>query len=376
VGPPGIRARGAEMGLAPRPSGKADPGHRAMSAGGLATQGSPEGPQTTRQPHPYQACGRRRGGSAPSVRDMPQLPGTDLTVSDLCLGGNVFGWTADEPTSFAILDRFDDATPSTEAPFVDTAESYGKGESERILGAWMASRGTRDRIVVATKASPLEKEHPLAAGEIRAAAERSLRNLRTDVIDVYYAHYDDETTPLEETLTAFDELVRAGKVRYIAASNYSAARLAEALDTSERLGATRYVALQTHYNLMERPVFEDELRDVALDRGLGVLPYYGLARGFLTGKYRQGERVDSPRAAGAGKYVGERGDRVLAALAQVADAQGVPMPAVALRWLADQPGVVAPIASGRSVEQLAELLPMQDLVLTDEQRRLLDDASA
>jgi aryl-alcohol dehydrogenase-like predicted oxidoreductase len=307
---------------------------------------------------------------------MPQLPGTDLTVSDLCLGGNVFGWTADEPTSFAILDRFDDATPSTEAPFVDTAESYGKGESERILGAWMASRGTRDRIVVATKASPLEKEHPLAAGEIRAAAERSLRNLRTDVIDVYYAHYDDETTPLEETLTAFDELVRAGKVRYIAASNYSAARLAEALDTSERLGATRYVALQTHYNLMERPVFEDELRDVALDRGLGVLPYYGLARGFLTGKYRQGERVDSPRAAGAGKYVGERGDRVLAALAQVADAQGVPMPAVALRWLADQPGVVAPIASGRSVEQLAELLPMQDLVLTDEQRRLLDDASA
>jgi aryl-alcohol dehydrogenase-like predicted oxidoreductase len=150
----------------------------------------------------------------------------------------------------------------------------------------------------------------------------------------------------------------------------------EALDTSERLGTTRYVALQTHYNLMERPVFEDELRDVALDRGLGVLPYYGLARGFLTGKYRQGERVDSPRAAGAGKYVGERGDRVLAALAQVADAQGVPMPAVALRWLADQPGVVAPIASGRSVEQLAELLPMQDLVLTDEQRRLLDDASA
>jgi aryl-alcohol dehydrogenase-like predicted oxidoreductase len=307
---------------------------------------------------------------------MPQLPGTDLTVSDLCLGGNVFGWTADEPTSFAILDRFDDATPSTEAPFVDTAESYGKGESERILGAWMASRGTRDRIVVATKASPLEKEHPLAAGEIRAAAERSLRNLRTDVIDVYYAHYDDETTPLEETLTAFDELVRAGKVRYIAASNYSAARLVEALDTSERLGTARYVALQTHYNLMERPVFEDELRDVALDRGLGVLPYYGLARGFLTGKYRQGERVDSPRAAGAGKYVGERGDRVLAALAQVADAQGVPMPAVALRWLADQPGVVAPIASGRSVEQLAELLPMQDLVLTDEQRRLLDDASA
>jgi aryl-alcohol dehydrogenase-like predicted oxidoreductase len=307
---------------------------------------------------------------------MPHLPGTDLTVRDLCLGGNVFGWTADEPTSFAILDRYADAAPSSAAPFVDTAESYGRGESERILGAWMASRGTRDRVVVATKASPLEKEHPLSAGEIRTAAERSLRTLGTDRIDLYYAHYDDETTPLEETLTAFDELVRAGKIRYVAASNYSAARLAEALETSEKLGVARYVVLQTHYNLMERSEFEQELQAVALDRGLGVLPYFGLARGFLTGKYRQGERVDSPRAAGAGKYAGEKGDRVLGALAQVAEAQGVPMPAVALRWLADQPGVVAPIASGRSVEQLAELLPMQDLVLTDEQRQLLADASA
>jgi aryl-alcohol dehydrogenase-like predicted oxidoreductase len=169
--------------------------------------------------------------------------------------------------------------------------------------------------------------------------------------------------------------VQAGKVRYIAASNYSAQRLVEALQTSEKLGVARYAALQTHYNLMERPAYEDALRDVALDRGLGVLPYFALARGFLTGKYRQGEQVDSPRAAGAAKYVGDRGDRVLAALEQVADAQGVPMPAVALRWLADQPGVVAPIASGRSVDQLADLLPMQDLVLTDEQRRLLTDAS-
>jgi aryl-alcohol dehydrogenase-like predicted oxidoreductase len=307
---------------------------------------------------------------------MPRLPGTDLTVSDLCLGGNVFGWTADEPTSAAILDRYVDATPSTVQPFVDTAESYGDGTSERILGAWMATRGNRDRIVVATKASRGTKEHPLSAGEIRSAAERSLRNLQTDVIDVYYAHHDDQTTPLEETLTAFDELVRSGTVRYVAASNYSAARLLAALDTSERLGTARYRALQTHYNLMERPVFEDELRDVALDRGLGVLPYYGLARGFLTGKYRQGERVDSPRARAAAAYVGEKGDRVLAALAQVADAQGVQLPAVALRWLADQPGVVAPIASARSVEQLAELLPMQDLVLTDEQRQVLTDASA
>jgi aryl-alcohol dehydrogenase-like predicted oxidoreductase len=311
---------------------------------------------------------------------MPQIPGTDLTVSDLCLGGNVFGWTADEPTSFAILDRFLDATPSVQRPFVDTAESYGNGRSEQILGAWMAERGVRDRIVVATKASKRglqgDKEHPLAAREITAAAERSLRNLQTDVIDLYYAHYDDETTPLEETLQAFDELVTAGKVRYVAASNYSAQRLTEALQTSEKLGVARYVALQPHYNLMERPVYEDELRDVVAAHDLGCMPYFALARGFLTGKYRAGERVDSPRAEGASKYLGERGDRVLAALREVAGQTGFPMAAVALRWLADQPTVTAPIASGRSVEQLADLLPMQDLRLADEQRTLLTDASA
>jgi aryl-alcohol dehydrogenase-like predicted oxidoreductase len=306
---------------------------------------------------------------------MPRLPGTDLTVSDLCLGGNVFGWTADEPTSHAILDRFHDNTPSVESPFVDTAESYGDGESERILGSWMADHGTRDRMVVATKVSPRGKEHPLSAPEIRKAAEQSLRNLQTDRIDLYYAHRDDPTTPLDETLRAFDELVRSGKVRYIAASNYSAARLAEALRISDELGISRYVALQTEYNLMEREGFESELLDVVLEAGIGVLPYYGLARGFLTGKYRAGERVDSPRAEKASEYVGEQGDRVLAALRQVAHEQGVREPAVALRWLADRPTVVSPIASARSLDQLAELLPMQDLRLTEDQRRLLDGAT-
>jgi aryl-alcohol dehydrogenase-like predicted oxidoreductase len=307
---------------------------------------------------------------------MPAIPGTDLTVSDLCLGGNVFGWTADEPTSFALLDRFTDATVSTLAPFVDTAESYGRGASEEILGNWMTERGKRDRMVVATKASRLEKEHPLSAAEIRTAVEGSLRRLQTDRIDLYYAHYDDGSTPLEETLRAFDELVQAGKVRYVAASNYSPDRLTEALETSERLGLTRYVALQPHYNLMERAVYEDGLRDVVAAHELGVLPYYALAKGFLTGKYRAGEQVDSPRAEGASAYVGERGDRVLAALRQVAEAHGVTVAAVALRWLADRPTVVSPIASGRSVEQLADLLPMQDLVLTEEQTQALDTASA
>lgn len=306
---------------------------------------------------------------------MPQLPGTDLTVSDLCLGGNVFGWTADAPTSFAVLDRFLDAV-SPQPAFVDTAEMYGNGASEQILGDWMATRGVRDRVVVATKASPGTKEHPLSAGEIQAAAERSLRLLQTDRIDLYYAHYDDATTPLEETLTAFDALVQAGKVRHVAASNYSAARLTEARETAERLGVRGYAALQTHYNLMERGAFEGALRDVAEQQELGTLPYFGLAKGFLTGKYRAGEHIDSPRAKGAAAYVGERGDGVLTALGDVAREHGVPVPAVALRWLADQPTVVAPIASGRTVEQLADLLPMRDLVLTDAQRALLDRASA
>ncbi|RBY87473.1 aldo/keto reductase [Blastococcus sp. TF02A-26] len=304
------------------------------------------------------------------------MPRTDLVVSDLCLGANVFGWTADEPTSHALLDRFVDAVPGPQRPMVDTAEMYGDGRSEQILGGWLAARGARDQVVVATKASPGRKEHPLSAAEIRAAAERSLTNLRTDRIDVYYAHYDDESTPLDETLQAFDELVQAGKVRYAAASNHSAARLTEALDTATRLGVTGYVALQPHYNLMERPVYEDELCDVVAGADLGCFPYFGLAKGFLTGKYRAGERIDSPRARGAAAYVGERGDRVLGALREVADGRGVTSAAVALRWLADRPTVTAPIASGRSVEQLADLLPMLDLVLTDDERALLDAASA
>ena len=306
---------------------------------------------------------------------MPQLPGTDLTVSDLCLGGNVFGWTADQPTSYAVLDRFHDAMDPQPA-FVDTAEMYGAGRSEEILGGWMADRGMRDRVVLATKASPMDKEHPLAAGEIVAAAERSLRRLQTDRIDLYYAHYDDETTPLEETMEAFDQLVAQGKVRHVAASNYSAERLRAARKAADGLGVRGYVALQTHYNLVERAAYEDGLRAVAEEQRLGVLPYFGLARGFLTGKYRAGERVDSPRAEGASAYVGERGDRVLAALGEVAGEYGVPVAAVALRWLADRPTVTAPIASARSVEQLADLLPMRDLVLTEEQTQRLDDASA
>jgi aryl-alcohol dehydrogenase-like predicted oxidoreductase len=309
------------------------------------------------------------------VEVMPRLPGTDLTVSALGLGTNILGTRADEATSFAVLDRFLDGAGATPA-FIDTAESYGKGASEEVIGAWAAARGVRERVVLATKASPLEKEHPLSAAEIRTAVEGSLRRLRTDRIDLYYAHYDDATTPLEETLRAFDELVQAGTVRHVAASNYSAQRLEEALTTSERLGVVRFAALQTHYNLMERDAFEGELQDAAARSGIGVLPYYGLAKGFLTGKYRPGEQVESHRARAASAYMGEKGDRVLAALEEVAGELGLSKAAVALRWLAEQPTVVAPLASARSVEQLAELLPMMDVPLSDDQRQRLTDASS
>jgi aryl-alcohol dehydrogenase-like predicted oxidoreductase len=310
---------------------------------------------------------------------MPRLGPSTLDVFPLCLGGNVFGWTADEQASFAVLDAY----VAGGGNFVDTADQYSAfapgnvgGESETIIGRWMQARDNRARVVLATKVGRKPGREGLTAGNIRTAIEESLRRLQTDYVDLYYAHRDDPDTPLEETLGAFDALVREGKVRHIAASNYAAPRLAEALAVSDREGLARYVALQTHYNLMERAAYEGELRDVVAKYSLGAIPYYGLARGFLTGKYRTGERVDSPRAAAASQYVGEKGDRVLAALAEVAAAYGVTPAAVALRWLAEQPTVVSPIASARSVEQLAELLPMQDLVLTEDELQLLSDVSA
>ncbi len=365
----GCSAPGGRIGPSPVP--EADRGARchvcpeSRQCGGGAAPAGHSRPTATSAPPAY-------------GEEVPQLPRTDLVVSDLCLGANVFGWTADEPTSHALLDRFVDAVPSTQRPMVDTAEMYGRTvSSEEVLGSWLARRGNRDAVVVATKASPAKgKEHPLSAVEIRKSAEQSLRRLQTDRIDLYYAHYDDDTTPLEETLRALDELVQAGKVRYLAASNYSAPRLAEAMDTAKRLGAAPYVALQPLYNLMDRAVYEDDLRDAVAASDLACFPYFGLAAGFLTGKYRAGQRVDSVREKMVAPYIGERGDRVLAALRQVADARGVAPAAVALRWLADRPTVTAPIASGRSVEQLADLLPMLDLVLTDDERALLTDASA
>ena len=299
-----------------------------------------------------------------------QLGSTGIAVSPLCLGGNVFGWTADEEESMTVLDAYAAAGGN----FVDTADGYGnwvegnpRGMSERIIGRWMAARGNRDELVIATKVGRAQGMRGLADATIRTGVEKSLERLGTDRIDLYYAHADDPDTPLEETMAAFDALVREGKVRHVAASNYSAPRLAEALRVSDGEGLARYVGLQPEYNLVERTEYEGELQDLCVAEGLACMPYYALASGFLTGKYRPGgPDVESARAASAGKHLEGRAG-VLDVLDDVAAAHSTTVAAVALAWLRAQPGVTAPIASARTPEQLAELLPMAELELAPEE---------
>jgi aryl-alcohol dehydrogenase-like predicted oxidoreductase len=302
---------------------------------------------------------------------MTKLGNTDLDVYGLNLGGNVFGWTADEPQSFAVLDAYTAAGGN----FVDTSDLYGGGgRSEEILGNWLATRGNRGDVVVATKVGMWDGRPGLSAKNIQAAAEDSLRRLQTDHIDLYYAHRDDPDTPLEETLTAFDALVRAGKVRYLGASNYSAERLTEALSISDQGALARYAVLQPHYNLVERD-YEQDLAPLVAREGLATLPYFALAKGFLTGKYRsKDEAVDSPRAARASSYLDAHGERVLAALDEVAGAHGVSVATVSLAWLRAQPTVAAPIASARTPEQLTDLIASVTLDLTDAEVAALSEA--
>ncbi|MEW2494571.1 aldo/keto reductase [Streptomyces nodosus] len=304
---------------------------------------------------------------------------SDLEVFPLCLGGNVFGWTADEADSFAVLDAYAAAGGN----FVDTADSYSAwvpghrgGESETVIGAWLKARGNRSDVVVATKVSQ-HPDHPgLSAANIKAAADASLRRLGTDHIDLYYTHYDKPEVPVEEIVGALDELVKAGKVRAVGASNISAERLQQSLDFSDREGLARYVALQPHYNLVSRDSYEGALQDVAVRAGLAAVPYFALAAGFLTGKYRTGTTVVSARAAGAAKHLEtERGQRVLAALDEIARDRDAEVATVALAWLAGRPTVAAPIASARTPEQLPALLAVADLTLTDEETAKLTAAS-
>ena len=299
---------------------------------------------------------------------MRPIDGTDLNVFPLCLGGNVFGWTVNEQDGLVVLDRFAAAGGN----FIDTADAYSAwvpghtgGESETIIGNWMASRRNRQKMIIATKVGMAPGLKGLAPATIRAAAEASLRRLRVDCIDLYYAHADDPDRPIEDTLRAFTSLVTEGKVRHIAASNYTAPRLAEALAISDRGGFARFVALQPHYNLVHRAEYEGDLRETCARAGLGCLPYFALAKGFLTGKYRPDARVDSARATAARAYLDAGGLKILAALDEIAATRRTTVAAVSLAWLLAQPTVVAPIASARTVEQLAELLPATMLALTD-----------
>ncbi|MGW1196173.1 aldo/keto reductase [Streptomyces sp. NPDC002536] len=305
----------------------------------------------------------------------------NLSVHPLALGGNVFGWTADEAQSFAVLDAYVGAGGN----FIDTADVYSVwapgnqgGESETIIGNWLAARGNRDDVVIATKVGAgIPEPRGLSADAIKSGVEDSLRRLRTDHIDLYYTHYDDLSVPVEEFLTALDALVKEGKVREIAASNITADRLTEALNFSEANGIAKYVAIQPHYNLVSRDTYEGELADVAAEHGLAAVPYYALASGFLTGKYRPGADVDSARAGKAAEHLEtERGPRVLAALDEIAAAHDAEVATVALAWLAAQPTVASPLASARTVEQLPALLAVADLHLTEAEVARLTEASA
>lgn len=317
------------------------------------------------------------------MTDLATIGRSDLRVSPICLGANVFGWTADEERSFAILDAF----VAGGGNFVDTANVYSAwvpgnqgGESETIIGRWLAARGRRDDVVIATKVGMQggpTMPKGLTRGLIRAGVDASLERLQTDHIDLYYAHEDDADTPLEETLGAFDELVDEGLVRAVGASNYSAKRLTEALAVSARDGLVRYEILQPHYNLLERD-YESELAGVCAEHDVSVAPYFSLARGFLTGKYRRdGELPASPRAAGISQqYLNDRGWGVVDTQDAVASAHGCTNGQVALAWLRAQPGVVAPIASATTLDQLTELLGAADVTLTADEVERLAAASA
>lgn len=300
---------------------------------------------------------------------MTRIGSSDLSVFPLSLGGNVFGWTADEATSFAVLDAFVDGGGN----FIDTADVYSAwvpghagGESEVIIGNWIKARTNRDRVIIATKVASHAEAPGASRASIEKGVEASLRRLQTDYIDLYYIHRDDAETPLEETIAALDDLVKAGKVRAIAASNFTAERLAAALRISDETGAAKFVALQPHYNLVYRQEYEGALEAVVAEHGLSTIPYSSLASGFLTGKYRDdnADADSSPRAGGARKYLDDRGRAVLAALDAIAAERGAEVATLALAWLRQQPTVVAPIASASTVDQVPGLLAGGALELT------------
>ena len=306
-----------------------------------------------------------------------RLGRSDLSIAPLALGTNVFGWSVDEAGAFAVLDAFVDAG----LDLLDTADAYPAwvpgnqgGESETMIGRWLARTGKRDRVVVATKVAKWSRHRGLSPANIEAAADESLQRLGVDVIDLYFAHEDDANVPLADTLGAFARLIERGKVRAIGASNYTAARFAEALETSERLGLPRYEVLQPEYNLVARKPYEAHFAPLVREAGVGVVCYYALASGFLTGKYRSEADLGKSAARGGavGKYLNGHGLRVLAALDDVARRHEATPAQVALAWLIARPGVSAPIASATTPAQVAELAGAVHLRLSDEDMQRLD----
>jgi len=310
---------------------------------------------------------------------MNRIGTSDLDVFPLCLGGNVFGWTANRATSLDILDAY----AHMHGNFIDTADAYSSwvpghagGESEEIIGAWMEARGNRGSMVIATKVGKLPGLEGLSRETIRKACAESLRRLRTDYIDLYYCHADDPDVLLQETLMALAELIDEGKVRYIAASNYSTERLGEALAVSDAMGIPRFIALQPHYNLVWRDEYEGALMSLCEREEISCLPYFPLGAGFLTGKYRSLDDIgDGPRAPRVSAYAHDQGWRTLAAIDEVAAEHDVSNSEVALAWLMHQPTVAAPIVSVTSLAQLGEVLDAVHLELTDANLATLNSAS-
>jgi aryl-alcohol dehydrogenase-like predicted oxidoreductase len=296
---------------------------------------------------------------------MITIPQTDLVVHPLCLGSNIFGSNADEAQSHAVMDAYS----SHAGNFIDTADIYNQwveghvgGESESVIGSWMKKRNNRQSMVIATKVSKMDTRPGLSAKNIFAACEESLNRLQTDYIDLYYSHADDETVSLEETLGAYAQLIAQGKVRYIAASNFTPARLRESIKFSEDNNIPAYVAVQDLYNLVDRKSYEGEMSEAVSDFGISNIPFYGIARGFLTGKYRPGvSEVDSKRAAGAREYATDKNYAVLTVMDEVAKNHNASLAAVALAWLRAQPSVSVPIASARTVEQVEEIIQVVEL---------------
>jgi aryl-alcohol dehydrogenase-like predicted oxidoreductase len=311
-----------------------------------------------------------------------QLGQSSLEVAPLAFGGNVFGWTADEPTSFMLLDRFVDAGFN----LIDTADMYSTwvtgnsgGESETIIGKWLKRSGKRAKVVIATKVGKAvgPGSGGLSKAYIMKAVEDSLRRLQTDTIDLYQSHADDPQTPLDETAEAYDQLITQGKVRAIGASNFSAQRLAEALAVSEKSGYPRYESLQPLYNLYDRDDFEKELQPLCREKGLGVISFFSLGSGFLTGKYRSKEDLsNSARGSFVEKYLNERGFRIVEALKRAAQQQNLTPAQVALAWLMAQPSITAPIASATNLDQLNELIQAATIELDSAANDLLNQASA